>query len=132
MIRAWCQRRPGCGHDKECTFVDVTAMGRPNYHEYDHPALEGGDLLVLGQAILAGTSMNTVMGSSAAGVAWLATMLGPQGYTVERVPIGNEIGEPGGDRTRDPGIMRSKQAVRRVPWASITPGQRVARSTGVR
>lgn len=72
-------------------LVDVAAIGGPGYDKDDHPALEGGDLLVLGDTILAGTSLNKVMGSNARGVAWLASMLEPQGYTVERVRIGEEF-----------------------------------------
>lgn len=67
--------------------ADVTAMGGPDYSKEGFPTLEGGDLIVLGKTILAGTTMNKVTGSSAAGVEWLRSLLGPQGYDVQRVRI---------------------------------------------
>lgn len=72
-------------------LVDVTAMSRHDYDKDDHPALEGGDLLVLGDTVLAGTTLNTAVGSSATGVAWLTDILAPQGYTVERVRLAEQF-----------------------------------------
>lgn len=68
-------------------LVDVSAVDDPGYDKDDHPALEGGDLLVLGSTVLAGTTLNRAVGSSATGVAWLSAILQPQGYTVQRVRI---------------------------------------------
>lgn len=68
-------------------LVDVSAAGRPGYTKEHHAALEGGDLLVLGETVLAGTTLNPAVGSSAKGVEWLRAMLGPQGYQVERVRL---------------------------------------------
>jgi N-dimethylarginine dimethylaminohydrolase len=67
--------------------VDVTAIGES---KESRELLEGGDLMVLGTTVLAGRSLNPAVGSSALGIAWLASILGPQGYTVEEVPIGEE------------------------------------------
>lgn len=69
-------------------LVDVTTITGGAYDKNDWPSLEGGDLLVLGDTILAGTSMNPVVGSSALGTQWLASILGPQGHDVQRVRIG--------------------------------------------
>jgi glycine amidinotransferase len=44
----------------------------------------------LGTTALAGRSLNQAIASSALGIAWLASLLGPQGYSVEEVPIGEE------------------------------------------
>ncbi len=90
--RLFAERVAGSGATwVQMPLVDVSAVGEPGYDKDDHAALEGGDLLVLGETVLAGTSMNTVMGSSAPGVAWLASLLEPQGYTVERVRIREEF-----------------------------------------
>lgn len=59
--------------------------GRYNKHKF--PMLEGGDILVLGKKILVGNSMNPVVGSNEFGYMWLKSILEPQGYDVERVPI---------------------------------------------
>ncbi|MEV0946817.1 hypothetical protein [Rhodococcus sp. NPDC049939] len=72
-------------------LVDATSMTSGDYDKNDHAALEGGDLLVLGKTILAGTTLNPTVGSSTRGVDWLATILGPQGYDVEQVSIGPEF-----------------------------------------
>jgi N-dimethylarginine dimethylaminohydrolase len=55
------------------------------------PALEGGDVLVLGRKILVGTSANPTTGSSELGVRWLAAHLAPRGYEVERVRLPEDI-----------------------------------------
>ena len=68
-------------------FVDVT-LGGPSKESRE--VLEGGDLMILGTTVLAGRSLNPAVGSSALGIAWLRSMLGPQGYTVEEVPLGAE------------------------------------------
>ena len=67
--------------------IDVTAMTAPGYTKDGRLALEGGDLLVLGDTVLAGTSLNPAVGSSALGVEWLRALLRPQGYTVEQVHL---------------------------------------------
>lgn len=67
--------------------VDAAAMASADYSKDDAIVLEGGDLLVLGKTVLAGTSENPKVGSSARGVEWLRSLLGPEGYTVERVPL---------------------------------------------
>ena len=76
------------------------AMPRPDYstliegghyNKNKFPGLEGGDILVLGKKILVGTSENTVMGSNELGYNWLKSILEPQGFDVERVPIGAEF-----------------------------------------
>ncbi len=61
------------------------------YSKNDFPVLEGGDIHVLGKKILVGNSLNPTVGSSELGWSWLRSILGPQGYDVERVPIGEEF-----------------------------------------
>ncbi len=86
--RLFAQRVAGSGAKWfQMPLVDVSTVGAPGYDKNDHPALEGGDLLVLGSTVLAGTTLNQAVGSSATGVAWLSAILGPQGYTVQRVRI---------------------------------------------
>lgn len=72
------------------------SMPRPNYSElfaggkYDKnrfPLLEGGDIFVLGKKILVGTSLNHTVGSNELGYRWLKSILEPDGYDVEQVPI---------------------------------------------
>lgn len=70
---------------------DISAAGGEGYRKDDAIALEGGDLLVLGKTVLAGTSLNPKVGSSFKGVEWLRGLLEPQGYHVEHVPIGEEF-----------------------------------------
>lgn len=76
------------------------AMPRPDYsklfesgryNKNKFPGLEGGDIHVLGSKILVGTSMNTTVGSNELGFRWLKSILEPQGYDVERVPIAEEF-----------------------------------------
>jgi N-dimethylarginine dimethylaminohydrolase len=76
------------------------AMPRPDYSmmfdggrysKNGFPVLEGGDIHVLGKEILVGNSQNTTVGSSELGCLWLKSILEPQGYHVERVPIGEEF-----------------------------------------
>lgn len=57
------------------------------YDKRKFPMLEGGDILVLGKKILVGNSMNPVVGSNELGYKWLKSILEPQGYDVELVPI---------------------------------------------
>lgn len=86
--RLFAERLTGSGAKWfQMPLVDVGEVSSPDYDKDDHPALEGGDLLVLGPTILAGTTLNRAVGSSATGVAWLADVLRPQGYTVQRVRI---------------------------------------------
>jgi N-dimethylarginine dimethylaminohydrolase len=68
--------------------VDYNTMfegGR--YDKNKFPVLEGGDIHVFGKKILVGTSSNATVGSNELGYRWLKSMLEPQGYEVERVPI---------------------------------------------
>jgi N-dimethylarginine dimethylaminohydrolase len=67
--------------------VDAAAMVAPGYTKDGRLALEGGDLLVLGDTVLAGTTLNPAVGSSTSGVDWLRNLLGRQGFVVERVPL---------------------------------------------
>ena len=55
------------------------------------PVLEGGDVIVLGETILVGTSANKATGSSELGYRWLRSFLEPQGYRVQRVPLPEEV-----------------------------------------
>ena len=71
--------------------VDYSTMfegGR--YDKNTFPMLEGGDIHVLGKKILVGNSMNVTVGSNELGYMWLKSILEPQGYGVERVPIKKE------------------------------------------
>ncbi|KAB1185391.1 MULTISPECIES: dimethylarginine dimethylaminohydrolase family protein [Haloferax] len=72
-------------------MADARNLTDPEYTKETHAALEGGDLLVLGKTVLVGTSLNPKVGSSALGFEWLRDLLEPQGYTVERVRIGEEF-----------------------------------------
>lgn len=86
--RLFAERVAGSGAKWfQMPLVDVGSVGSPGYDKDDHPALEGGDLLVLGTTVLAGTTLNRAVGSSATGVAWLSAILDPQGYSVHRVRI---------------------------------------------
>ena len=68
--------------------ADYSAMRRHDrYDKNAFPTLEGGDIHVLGKKILVGTSLNSAVGSNALGCRWLASVLAPQGFDVERVPI---------------------------------------------
>ena len=90
--RLFAERLAGSGAKwYQMPLVDVTAVGGDDYDKESFPALEGGDLLALGDLILAGTTTNPVVGSSGTGVTWLAAILEPQGFTVERVRIGEEF-----------------------------------------
>lgn len=62
-----------------------------SYSKNGFPVLEGGDIHVLGKKILVGTSLNPTVGSSEYGFIWLRSILEPQGYDVERVPIKDEF-----------------------------------------
>lgn len=55
------------------------------------PVLEGGDVIMLGNKILVGTSANKSTGSSELGYLWLQSYLKPQGYDVERVRLSEDI-----------------------------------------
>lgn len=86
------ERLPGSGAKwYQMPSINAAPMVHAGYTKEASPALEGGDLLVLGKTVLAGTSVNPVLGSSAMGVEWLSQMLGPQGYDVQRVPMINEM-----------------------------------------
>ncbi len=86
--RLFAERVAGSGAKwYQMPLVDVRTVNSPGYDKDDHPALEGGDLLVLGTTVLAGTTQNRAVGSSATGVSWLAAILEPQGYTVQRIRI---------------------------------------------
>jgi len=52
----------------------------------DTLALEGGDVLVLGETVLVGNSRNPAVGSNEAGTRWLAGILG-EAYRTIRVPL---------------------------------------------
>ena len=68
--------------------ADYSAMWRNGrYDKNAFPTLEGGDIHVLGKKILVGTSLNSAVGSNSLGCTWLASVLAPQGFDVERVPI---------------------------------------------
>lgn len=54
------------------------------------PALEGGDVVVLGRTILVGNTANTAVGSNEAGYNWLKNYLG-SGYEVIRIPLVENI-----------------------------------------
>lgn len=56
--RLFSERVAGSGAKwVQMPLVDVSAVGGPGYDKNDHPALEGGDLLVLGKTVLAGTTL---------------------------------------------------------------------------
>ena len=72
--------------------VDYSTMfegGR--YDKNTFPTLEGGDIHVLGKKILVGNSMNATVGSNELGYMWLKSILEPQGYGIEWVPITEEF-----------------------------------------
>ena len=72
--------------------VDYSTMFEGgNYDKNMFPTLEGGDIHVLGKKILVGNSMNTAVGSNELGHMWLTSILKPQGFDVERVPITEEF-----------------------------------------
>ncbi|NCC99600.1 MAG: hypothetical protein EOL95_07870 [Bacteroidia bacterium] len=54
------------------------------------PALEGGDVMVLGKTILVGNTANKAVGSNEAGYNWLKNYLGDD-YNVIRVPLVENI-----------------------------------------
>ena len=56
----------------------------------DEPALEGGDLVILGKTILIGNTLNRTVGSNRAGCEWIQRMLGEE-YTVVPVPLVEQI-----------------------------------------
>ncbi len=56
----------------------------------DDPALEGGDLVIIGKTILVGNTLNQAVGSNKAGYEWLRQILGRE-YKVERVPLVEQI-----------------------------------------
>lgn len=85
-------RLPGSGANWiQMPTIDAESMQRPGYSKEEGMALEGGDLLVLGKTILAGSSLNSAVGSSTKGVEWLRGVLGPQGYSIEQVPLVHEF-----------------------------------------
>ena len=67
--------------------LDYFTLSRGSYDKNRFPVLEGGDIIVLGKKILVGTSKNPMVGSSPLGIAWLQSLLAPQGYDVEAVPL---------------------------------------------
>ena len=71
--------------------IDYCGAFAGSYDKTRFPALEGGDILLLGQKILVGTSKNPMVGSSPLGVAWLQSILGPLGYDVEAVPLQDQF-----------------------------------------
>ncbi|NCC51668.1 MAG: hypothetical protein EOM20_10675 [Spartobacteria bacterium] len=56
----------------------------------DEPALEGGDLVIIGKTLLIGNTLNQAVGSNQAGCEWIRRMLGGE-YTVVRVPLAEQI-----------------------------------------
>ncbi len=56
----------------------------------DEPALEGGDLVIIGRTILVGNTLNQAVGSNQAGCEWLRQVLGRE-YNVVRVPLAEQI-----------------------------------------
>ncbi len=56
----------------------------------DDPALEGGDLVIIGKTLLVGNTLNQAVGSNRAGCEWLQQALGGE-YTVVRVPLVEQI-----------------------------------------
>ena len=56
----------------------------------DDPALEGGDLVIIGRTILIGNTLNQAVGSNRAGCEWLQRMLGGE-FAVVRVPLVEQI-----------------------------------------
>ncbi|MGI9539009.1 MAG: dimethylarginine dimethylaminohydrolase family protein [Miltoncostaeaceae bacterium] len=86
--RLFAERLAGSGARwRQMPAIDVSAIGTPGYDKERQPVLEGGDLLVFGSTVLAGTSLNRAVGSSVAGVRWLSSLLAPQGHRLERVPL---------------------------------------------
>lgn len=72
--------------------VDYSVMIKDGQFDKTHfPVLEGGDVVVLGQKILVGNSMNKATGSSDLGYQWLKSYLAPQGYDVEQVRLTENI-----------------------------------------
>lgn len=72
--------------------VDYSVMLKNGqFSKTGFPVLEGGDVLVLGNKILVGNSMNRATGSSELGYRWLKSYLEPQGYDVERVRLAEDI-----------------------------------------
>ncbi len=58
-----------------------------NFDKTAFPALEGGDVIVLGKKIFVGTSLNKTTGSSELGYRWLKAYLEPFGYDVEQIAL---------------------------------------------
>ncbi|MDD4735482.1 MAG: arginine deiminase-related protein [Kiritimatiellae bacterium] len=56
----------------------------------DEPALEGGDLVILGKTILIGNTLNHAVGSNRTGCDWIQQVLGEE-YTVVPVPLVEQI-----------------------------------------
>ena len=56
----------------------------------NHPLLEGGDIITLGNTIFVGNSKNPSVGSNMAGYKWLKNILGKE-YDVINVPLLEEI-----------------------------------------
>jgi N-dimethylarginine dimethylaminohydrolase len=72
--------------------IDYSLMLRDGqFDKTGFPVLEGGDVVVLGEKILVGTSANPTTGSSELGYQWLRSHLEPQGYDVERVRLPEDI-----------------------------------------
>jgi N-dimethylarginine dimethylaminohydrolase len=72
--------------------VDYSVMFEGgSYDKNKYPTLEGGDIHVLGTKILVGNSLNAAVGSNKLGCTWLTSILEPQGFNVERVPIKEEF-----------------------------------------
>lgn len=56
----------------------------------DEPALEGGDLVIVGRTILVGNTLNKAVGSNRAGCEWIQQALGRE-YAVVSVPLVEQI-----------------------------------------
>lgn len=78
-------------YPSDCAYV---AVPMPEVAAPDDPTLgpgpflEGGDVLVLGKRVFAGTSG---LASNPLGIQWLAKFLAPYGYTVEKVRLHRRI-----------------------------------------
>ncbi len=93
LRRLFASRLPGSGARwVAMPGVDYSSMIQGGeFDKNGYPVLEGGDVIVLGNKILVGTSQNRSTGSSESGYEWLKSYLEPQGYDVERVPLREDI-----------------------------------------
>ena len=93
LRRVFSARLPGSGARwVAMPGVDYSTMIQDgDFDKNGYPVIEGGDVIVLGNKILVGTSLNRSTGSSALGYEWLKSYLEPQGYDVERVPLREDV-----------------------------------------